>query len=133
MNPLVAPRQSPGTGPERPYYREYPVNVHLCEKSHDWKNPRIGGSTASLDPSSCPDEPEQHRPRPGHDFGPGVRLATSMRSPQAGRSARDQAPPEEVREQSESVRNKAHQAARNNNDETGATGSSSPRYAPAPR
>jgi hypothetical protein len=30
-------------------------------------------------------------------------------------------------------RNKAHQAARNNNDETGATGSSSPRYAPAPR
>ena len=72
-------------------------------------------------------------PAQGTTSGPGVRLATSMRSPQAGRSARDQAPPEEVREQSQSVRNKAHQAACNNNDETGATGSSSPRYAPAPR
>ena len=35
--------------------------------------------------------------------------------------------------QSQSVRNKTHQSAGKNNDETGATGSSSPRYAPAPK
>jgi hypothetical protein len=55
-----------------------------------------------------------------------------MRSPQAG-PLETKHQRKGVGQQSQSVRNKTHQATGKNNDETGATGSSSPRYAPAPR
>jgi hypothetical protein len=69
---------------------------------------------------------------PGVTSGPAAGSPASMRSPQAGRlETKHQR--EAVHEQSQSVRNKDQPAARNNNDETGATGSSSPTYAPPPR
>src|SRR5689334_12480064 len=57
---------------------------------------------------------------------------TSMRSPQAG-SLETKHQRKAVSQQSQSVRNKTHRAAGTKNDETGATGSSSPGYAPPPR
>ena len=77
----------------------------------------------------------QNGPGPGsrRRIGPGGRVADEHEVA-AGRPARDEAPGERGTDQSQSVRNKTHQATgKNNNDETGATGSSSPRYAPAPR
>jgi hypothetical protein len=69
---------------------------------------------------------------PGVTSGPAAGSPTSMGSPQAGpletkhqRSA--------VKHQSQSVRSKTHPAARNHNDERGATGSSTPTYAAPPR
>jgi hypothetical protein len=71
-------------------------------------------------------------PAQGVTSGPAAGSPTSMRSPQAGpletkhqRSA--------IRDQSRSVRTKSHQSARHNNDETGATGSSTPPYTSPPR
>jgi hypothetical protein len=71
-------------------------------------------------------------PAQGVVSGPAAGSPTSTRSPQAG--------PLETRHQrkvvglqSQSVRGKTHQATGKNNDETGATGSSSPLYAPPPR
>jgi hypothetical protein len=71
-------------------------------------------------------------PAQGIVSGPAAGSPTSMRSPQTGpletkhqRTA--------VGQQSQSVRKKTHQATGKNDDETGATASSSPRYAPAPR
>ena len=71
-------------------------------------------------------------PAQGVTSGPAAGSPTSMRSPQAG-PLETKHQRKAVHQQSQSVRNKAHQAARNNNDETGATGSSSPPYAPPPR
>ena len=72
-------------------------------------------------------------PAQGVVSGPAAGSPTSMRSPQAG-PLETKHQRNAVHDQSQSVRNKTHQAAgKNNNDETGATGSSSPRYAPAPR
>jgi hypothetical protein len=69
---------------------------------------------------------------PGVTSGPAAGSPASMRSPQAGPlETKDQR--KVVHEQSQSVRNKVQPAARNNNDETGATGPSSPSYAPPPR
>jgi Spy/CpxP family protein refolding chaperone len=71
-------------------------------------------------------------PAQGVVSGPAAGSPTSMRSPQAG-PLETKHQRKAVHNQSQSVRNKAHQATGTNNDETGATGSSSPRYAPAPR
>ena len=71
-------------------------------------------------------------PTQGVVSGPAAGSPTSRRSPQAG-PLETKHQRKAVHEQSQSVRNKAHQAARNNNDQTGATGSSSPRYPPPPR
>jgi hypothetical protein len=71
-------------------------------------------------------------PAQGVVSGPAAGSPASMGSPQAG--------PLESKHQrkaiglhSQSVRKKPHQTAGKNNDETGATSSSSPRYAPAPK
>jgi hypothetical protein len=71
-------------------------------------------------------------PAQGVVSGPAAGSPASMGSPQAGpvgtkhqRKAAGQ--------QSQSLRNKPHQSAGKNNDETSATASSSPRYAPAPK
>jgi hypothetical protein len=69
---------------------------------------------------------------PGVTSGPAAGSATSMRSPQAG-ALETKHQRNVVRDQSKSVRNKTNSAARRSNDETGATGSSSPSYAPPPR
>jgi hypothetical protein len=69
---------------------------------------------------------------PGVTSGPAVGSATSMRSPQAG-ALETKHQRNVVRDQSKSVRNKTNSAARRSNDETGATGSSLPSYAPPPR
>ena len=70
---------------------------------------------------------------PGVTSGPAAGSPTSMRSPQAG-ALETKHQRKAVRDQSQSVRNKTKdQAVRHNNDETGATGSSSPTYAPPPR
>jgi hypothetical protein len=71
-------------------------------------------------------------PAQGVVSGPAAGSPTSMRSPQAG-ALETKHQRHAVGLQSQSVRNKTHQGAGKNNDETGATGSSSPRYAPAPR
>ena len=70
-------------------------------------------------------------PAQGTVSGPATGSPTSMRSPQAG-ALETQHHRKVIGQQSRSVRNKAHQVTRNNNDETGATGSSSPRYAAPP-
>jgi hypothetical protein len=71
-------------------------------------------------------------PTQGVTSGPAAGSPTSMRSPQAGpletkhqRGA--------IRDQSQSVRTKSHQSASHKNDETGATGSSTPPYTSPPR
>jgi hypothetical protein len=69
---------------------------------------------------------------PGVTSGPAAGSPASMRSPQAG-PLETKHQRKAVHEQSRSVRNKAHPAARNKNDETGATGSSTPTYASPPR
>ena len=71
-------------------------------------------------------------PAQGVVSGPAAGSPTSMRSPQAG-PLETKHQRKAVQDQSQSVRNKPHQTTGKNNDETGATGSSSPRYAPAPR
>jgi hypothetical protein len=71
-------------------------------------------------------------PAQGTVSGPAAGSPTSMRSPQAG-PLETQHQRKTVQQQSQSVRNKTHQATGHNNDETGATGSSSPRYAAPPR
>jgi hypothetical protein len=71
-------------------------------------------------------------PAQGVVSGPAAGSPTSMKSPQAG-PLETKHQRKAVGQQSQSVRNKTHQAAGKNNDETGATGSSSPRYDPAPR
>ena len=71
-------------------------------------------------------------PAQGVVSGPAAGTPTSMRSPQAG-PLETKHQRKAVHNQSQSVRGKTHQAAGKNNDETGATGSSSPRCAPAPR
>ena len=71
-------------------------------------------------------------PAQGVTSGPAAGSPTSMGSPQAG-PLETKHQRKAVHTQSQSVRNKAHQAGRTNNDETGATGSSSPRYASPPR
>ena|SRR5690242_10399643 len=64
--------------------------------------------------------------------GPAAGSPTSMGSPQAGPlDTKHQR--KAVGQQSQSVRKKPHQGAGKNNDETGATASSSPRYAPPPK
>ena len=71
-------------------------------------------------------------PAQGTVSGPAAGSPTSMRSPQAG-SLETQHQRNVIGQQSRSVRNKTHHVTRNTNDETGATGSSSPRYAAPPR
>ena len=71
-------------------------------------------------------------PAQGVTSGPAAGSPTSMASPQAG-PLETQHQRKAVHQQSQSVRNKAQQATGHNNDETGATGSSLPRYAPPPR
>ena len=71
-------------------------------------------------------------PAQGVVSGPAAGTPTSMRSPQAG-PLETKHQRKTVGVQSRSVRNKTHETAGKNNDETGATGSSSPRYAPAPK
>jgi hypothetical protein len=72
-------------------------------------------------------------PSPGVTTGPAAGSPTSMGSPQAG-PLETKHQGKVLRNQSQSVQGKAHKSARNpKNDETGATGSSSPNYAPPPR
>ena len=71
-------------------------------------------------------------PTQGVTSGPAAGSPTSMKSPQAG-SLATKHQRNVVRHQSQSVGNKSGQAARQPNDESGATGSSSPSYAPTPR
>jgi hypothetical protein len=71
-------------------------------------------------------------PAQGVVSGPAAGSPTSMKSPQAG-PLETKHQRKAIGQQSQSVRNKAHQSARNKNDETGATGSSSPGYAAPPR
>ena len=71
-------------------------------------------------------------PAQGVVSGTAAGSPTSMRSPQAG-PLETKHQRKTVGQQSQSVRNKTHHSAGKNNDETGATGSSSPRYAPASR
>jgi hypothetical protein len=72
-------------------------------------------------------------PSPGVTTGPAAGSPTSMGSPQAG-PLETEHQRKAVRNQSQSVRSKVHKSARNpKNDETGATGSSSPSYASPPR
>jgi hypothetical protein len=71
-------------------------------------------------------------PAQGVVSGPAAGSPTSMRSPQTG-PLETEHQRKTVGQQSQSVRNRTHQPAGKNNDQTGATGSSSPRYAPAPR
>ena len=71
-------------------------------------------------------------PAQGVVSGPAAGTPTSMRSPQAG-PLETKHQRKAVGVQSRSVRNKTHETAGKNTDETGATGSSSPRYAPAPK
>src|SRR6202051_3857083 len=89
---------------------------------------------AVLLPTQVPAQTNQNGPGPAQGVvsGPAAGLPTRMRSPQAGPLATKHQR-KTVGQQSQSVRNKTHQPAGKNNDETGATGSSSPRYAPAPR
>lgn len=68
----------------------------------------------------------------GVTSGPAAGTPTSMRSPQTG-PLETKHQRKVVRSQSQSVRNHGHQAARSRNDETGATGSSTPPYASPPR
>jgi hypothetical protein len=68
----------------------------------------------------------------GTTSGPATGSPTSMRSPQAG-SLETKHQRKAVRAQSQSVRSKSYQPAQPGHDETGATGSSSPPYAPPPR
>jgi hypothetical protein len=69
---------------------------------------------------------------PGTTSGPAAGSPTSMQSPQAG-SLETKHQRKAVREQSRSVRGQSRQTARPHNDQTGATGSSSPSYAPPPK
>jgi hypothetical protein len=71
-------------------------------------------------------------PAQGVVSGPAAGSPTSMGSPQAG-PLETKHQRKAVGLQSQSVRKKPHQATGKNNDETGATASSSPRYAPAPK
>lgn len=72
-------------------------------------------------------------PAQGVTTGPAAGSPTSMGSPHAGPLATKHQQ-KVLRHQTQSVRSKADQSAGNrNNDETGATGSSSPTYAPPPR
>jgi hypothetical protein len=64
-------------------------------------------------------------PAPGVTSGPASGTPTNMGSPQAG-PLETQHQRDAVRDQSQSVRDKANQTAPGKNDETGATGSSSP-------
>jgi len=68
----------------------------------------------------------------GVTSGPAAGSPTSMRSPQAG-SLETKHQRKVLHTQSQSVRNKNHQAAGDRNDQTGATGSSTPPYAAPPR
>jgi hypothetical protein len=68
----------------------------------------------------------------GVTSGPAAGAPTSMRSPQAG-SLETKHQRKAIREQSQSVRDKRDISSHNKTDETGATGSSSPSYAPPPR
>jgi hypothetical protein len=69
---------------------------------------------------------------PGVTSGPAAGSATSMRSPQAG-PLETKHQQKVVRDQSKAVRSKTSSGAHRSNDETGATGSSSPSYAAPPR
>jgi hypothetical protein len=71
-------------------------------------------------------------PAPGVTSGPAAGSPTSMRSPQAG-PLETKHQRKAIREQSQSVRNKIHQGSHGKNDETGATGASTPGYAAPPR
>jgi hypothetical protein len=70
-------------------------------------------------------------PAQGTVSGPAAGSPTSMRSPQAG-ALETKHQRKAIHDQSQSVRNKSHPNA-GKNDETGATGSSTPRYAAPPR
>lgn len=68
----------------------------------------------------------------GLTSGPAAGSPTSMRSPQAG-PLETKHQRKVIHNQSQSVRSNAHQPARGPNDESGATGSSTPRYTSPPR
>jgi hypothetical protein len=68
----------------------------------------------------------------GVTSGPAAGTPTSMRSPQAGPLATKHQR-QVIRRQSQSVRNNSHQGASDRNDQTGATGSSTPPYTSPPR
>jgi hypothetical protein len=71
-------------------------------------------------------------PAHGVTSGPASGSPTTMGSPQSG-SPETRHQRDVVRDQSQSVRGEKQQSAHGKNDETGATGSSSPSYAPVPR
>ena len=83
---------------------------------------QVNAQTAASSPGNAP----------GVTSGPAAGSPTSMRSPQAG-PLETKHQRKAVNQQSRSVRSKTHPTARNNNDETGATGSSTPTYASPPR
>jgi hypothetical protein len=68
----------------------------------------------------------------GVTSGPAAGTPTSMRSPQAG-SLETKHQRQAIRHQSQSVRNNSHRGASDRNDQTGATGSSTPPYTSPPR
>jgi hypothetical protein len=112
--------------------REYPVND--ISGGNRMSGKILAFAATLLLSTQVHAQTNQNGPGPaqGVTSGPAAGSPTSMRSPQAG-PLETKHQRKAVHEQSQSVRNKAHQAARNNNDETGATGSSSPRYTPPPK
>lgn len=71
-------------------------------------------------------------PAPGVTSGPAVGTPAGMRSPQAGPVATKHQR-QVLRRHNRPIGNTSQQAAKQRNDETGATGSSSPGYASPPR
>jgi hypothetical protein len=134
-----------GTDPRKPgaprYIRNRPGRPLFARVSpqNTFRRKRMIGRTlavavAVLLSTQVQAQTNQNGPGPAQGVvsGPAAGTPTSMRSPQAG-PLETKHQRHAVRNQSQSVRNKTHQAADKSNGETGATGSSSPRYAPAPR
>jgi len=92
----------------------------------------VAAALSPIGPGPCANQPRRRNAAQGMTSGPAAGSPTSMRSPQAG-SLEAKHQRKAVREQSQSVRSKNRQTARHYNDKTGATGSSSPPYAPPPR
>jgi hypothetical protein len=95
---------------------------------------RLAVAVAVLLSTQVQAQTNQNGPGPAQGVvsSPAAGSPTSMRSPQAG-PLETKHQRKAVGLQSQSARGKTHQAAGKNHDETGATGSSSPRCAPVPR
>jgi hypothetical protein len=93
---------------------------------------QVNAQTNPAQTNPAQTNPNSTGPAQGVVSGPAAGSPTSMGSPQAG-PLETKHQRKAISQQSQSVRSKAHQPVHNNNDETGATGSSSPRYASPPK